>query len=41
MLWSAQTDMDANCVEPGADTVIDAEEPTEVNIAVDADLDLV
>src|SRR5262249_16957429 len=35
------TDIDANRVEPGPDTVVDAEEPAKVNVAVDTDLDFV
>ena len=41
VLWPAQTDVDANRVEAGADTVVDAKEPAQINIPVDADLDLV
>ena len=41
VLWPDQTDVDANRVEAGADTVIDAKESAQINIPVDADLDLV
>jgi hypothetical protein len=41
ILWPALIDVDANRIEAGPSTVVDAEEPAQINVTVDADLNLV